>query len=189
MEIKDLIRRSFGEAKATNVVAESDRVRNNKRSSAWVEALAANFRAGYKVRDTSVKVFSRGYKKNRKNFGMNELLYDITVCSVAKVDAATRKKKLSYITKAHWQVESEFAKNSRQAIIDFNKLVLGSADNKLFIGPIVHDQESFRETLAAPAGMCSGNVYAAFLPHPGEWDENVSDLEVFQFIDDKWVMI
>lgn len=187
MNVKDLIIKSYNEAKSVNVVAEPEGERNRQRSMEWIKALAQGFQEMYD--NDSVVVFSRGNPDNRVDFKINELLHDITVCSISKVKAARHDTDLSYITKAHWQVESEFAKDSREAVIDFNKLVLGSADNKLFIGPIVYDQESFKETLAAPARMCSGNVYAAFIPHPGDWDDNNSKPEIFQFIGDKWVII
>lgn len=66
-------------------------------------------------------------------------------------------------------VESEFARNSRQALIDFNKLVLGSAHNKLFIGPQVSEVEPFVNVLKPAARACTGNVYIALIPHPAKW--------------------
>ena len=183
MNIKNLILKSYSEAKAVNIKAKSDGERNRQRSSKWVKTLADNFSNAY---GEAIKVFSKGCRKNRGDFKINELLHDITVCSVAKVAAIKPNKKLSYITKVHWQIESEFAKNSREAVIDFNKLVLGSADNKLFIGPIVKDHDKFMETLAAPARMCSGNVYATFLPHPSEWDDTHVRPKVYQFVGDGW---
>lgn len=189
MHLPDIIRTSYQKAKRVEITETDKRIRNNQRSKLWVEALAAAFRTAY-ARDAAVKVFSKGYAKNRDDFGINELLYDITVCKIAPVASAIHKKELFYVQEALWEVESEFARDSRQALIDFNKLVLGSAANKLFIGPKVRDQKSFINVLIEPARFCSGNIYAAFLPHPGQWDEDDSEPEVFQLaVRKEWILM
>ncbi len=71
-------------------------------------------------------------------------------------------------------MESEFARDSRQALIDFNKLVLGSAHNKLFVGPQVSKVEQFIDVLKPAARACTRNVYVALIPHPAKW-KNASD--------------
>ncbi len=38
--------------------------------------------------DETVRVFSKGCDVNRKDFGVNELLYDVLVCRVAPLTAA-----------------------------------------------------------------------------------------------------
>jgi hypothetical protein len=133
-----------------------------------------------------VRVFSRGYRLNRRDFGVNELLYDIAIVRVESVESSRQKKNLLYIKETLWQVESEFALNSRQSLIDFNKLVLGSAQNKLFIGPLFQDPDSLRKVIMPAAAACSGNVFAAFLAHPSEWNNNPSKPEVFHFTKGSW---
>ena len=45
-----------------------------------------------------------------------------------------RSKPLQFIAQCHWQIESEFSRgNTRDIVIDMSKLVMGSAENKLFI--------------------------------------------------------
>ena len=103
------------------------------------------------------------------------------------VESAKHKKALYYIKEVLWQVESEFAKNSREALVDFNKLVLGSAKNKLFIGPHVSDQESFIEVLRPAAKQCSGSVFLGMISHPAEWDsEDSSKIDFWKLSDGKW---
>lgn len=65
------------------------------------------------------------------------------MCRIARVESAAQGKTLWYVAEALWQVESELARDSRQALIDFNKLVLGAARHKLFVGPQVADSEAF----------------------------------------------
>lgn len=101
---------------------------------------------------------------------MRELLHDVTVCRLAPVQSAAQGKTLWYVTDALWQVESELARDSRQALIDFNKLVLGAARHKLFVGPQVTDPEAFIDVLRPAAARCVGHVFAALIPHPDAWD-------------------
>ena len=116
-----------------------------------------------------MRVFSKYDDSNRKDFKLNELLYDIVICEIGEVLSTTHRKTLYFIKEALWQVESEFAQDSRQTLVDFNKLVLGSAQNKLFIGPKVRDTERFITLLKPAARACSGNVYIALIPHPAKW--------------------
>lgn len=180
MNVRELVSASFQDARAKNIEESSPRTLHNRRSMEWVESLATRFRDAY-VSDKSIRVFSRHSDENRKDFGVNELLYDVTVASVGSVESAFHKKKLFFVKESLWQIESEFARDCRQALIDFNKLVLGSAKNKLFIGPHVKDHDAFIKVLIPAAAACSGEVYAAFIPHPDEWDAKSSAPEVFQF--------
>lgn len=120
--------------------------------------------------EPDVRVFTKHDERNRAEFGMNELLYDVAVCRTATIKSAATGKELHYVTAPIWHVESEFAKDSRQALFDFNKLVLGAAPLNLFVGPLVHDTASFLNVLRAPASCCAGRVFVALVPHPSEWD-------------------
>jgi hypothetical protein len=103
------------------------------RSSEWVRCLAGELKQLY-ADSPDVRVFHKGDGGNREDFGLNELLYDVCVCQTAPCASARQGKTLRHITRALWQVESEFARDSFEAVKDFNKLVLGAAENKLFIG-------------------------------------------------------
>jgi hypothetical protein len=146
--------------------------------------LAAEYRLHY-AKDSDVVTFSKYHETNRTNFGLNELLYDVCVCGTSSVASCRGTSSLQYVSKVLWQVESEFARDSKQALFDFNKLVLGSAKCKLFIGPIVHDCDAFMQTLSAPAQYCTGEVYAALLPEPAKWKSPIQP-RFFQFVSGKW---
>jgi len=136
-----------------------------------------------------VRVFSKHNPSHRKDFGLNEFLFDILVCRVDTVESAIHKKTLYYIREVMWQVESELAQDSRQALIDFNKLVLGSADNKLFVGSQVSDNASFLNVLSPTAKVCQGNVFAALIPHPRRWMTEEYCVQVWKFDTDHWVSV
>ena len=80
-----------------------------------------------------------------------------TVTGLAGVDEAMREAARGVgmrPAEVLWQVESEFANNSRETLKDFNKLVCGSAKHKLFVGSQVSDRESFIHVLLPAARAC-----------------------------------
>lgn len=150
--------------------------RNRKRSSQWVCALAEAFQSEY--RDPGVhRVFWVGNRENRKQFGINELLFDVMVCSVSTVESLQRhSNRLDFIDQCHWQVESEFNRsNSRAVIVDMSKLVVGSAENKLFISAHRDSETGEHDLLKLCAGIarrCTGKLFFAFVAHPDDWDDD-----------------
>ena len=188
MNVETLIQTSFSAARAAPVEGDSKGLLHGNRSRVWVETLADHFRRHFES-EPDVRVFSKHNPSNQKDFGLNELLFDILVCRVGTVPSAVHKKTLYYIRDAMWQVESEFARDSHQALIDFNKLVLGSADNKLFIGSQVSDNLSFLDVLSSAAKACQGNVSAALIPHPRYWRIEECRVQVWKFDIDQWVSL
>jgi hypothetical protein len=134
-----------------------------------VKFLAAGFRNFYSS-DKSIRVFSRDFDRNRKYINLNELLYDVCVCRLELVPPDLHAKNLYYVKEALWQVESEFSNNRKHALVDFSKLIIGCAENKLFIGQQVNNINSFLDILLQPARECSGRVFLCLLPHPKRWD-------------------
>jgi hypothetical protein len=177
-DIKQFIQSSFTAARAEPDEGDSVQEINQSRSRNWVKSLANQLRIHY-PNEQGVRVFSKYDDSNRKDFGLNELLHDIVVCRVGDVPSAKHKKTLCFVKETIWQVESEFARDSRQALIDFNKLVLGSAYNKLFIGPQVNKTEQFLNVLKPAARACTGNVYVALIPHPSNWKNASGDVKLW----------
>jgi len=177
MLIKQIVTEAFEAAKQKAVDATTDQERNRQRSIIWVESLASAFREYYQIKD-NYRVFSKYYEdiETRKDFGLNELLYDISVCKINYTESPKHKTKLAYIEKALWLVESEMAKDTRQLVYDFNKLLIGDAENKLFVGPINTYNKEQIEIFKKIALNCKGNVWVAMIPHPGEWKKtNLND--------------
>ena len=186
MNIISIVNNAFQATKGKQIEGTDRGQLHRNRSREWVETLADEFRKSYED-EPNVRVFSKHNESNRTEFGMNELLYDVLVCRVATTASAKRGAELFYVEEPLWQVESEFAKDTRQALFDFNKLVIGSAKNKLFIGPQVSDTEAFLDVLRAPARRCAGEVFVVLIPHPGEWDKNDSGVSIWQLTDGEWV--
>ena len=156
------------------------------RSSRFVESLASQLRLHYEDRK-EVAVLSMHFAGNRSRFGLNELLYDVLVCETANIMSATNQEDLTYVTKGIWAIESEFDRDSREALYDFNKLVLSSTENVLFIGPVVADKEGYLGVLSGAAERCLSNTYAVLVPHPSDWTEGATlQAEGFQWQDSAW---
>ena len=82
-----------------------------------------------------IRPFYRAYSNDSQDFGLTEFLHDICIARIGTVAANIHDTNLDTIKRVLWQVESEFSSNTREAVKDFNKLVAGSGENKLFIGP------------------------------------------------------
>lgn len=161
---------------------EIPRLINRNRSKNFVEELASQLREEY-TNHKSVFVLSKhsGKQDHREKFGLNELLFDILVCETEEVQSALGNETLTFVSKALWEIESEFARNSREAVYDFNKLVLGSSENKLFVGPQLPDEKGFLEPLAELAKRCNANIYVALVQHPGDWKKDEPSVHCWKF--------
>jgi len=173
----------FAKAKSCDINEDNPQERHRLRSQKWVETLAGEFKS--LTQANCIRTFSKYNDANRTDFGLNELLFDILVCETGTVKSSAHQKELLYIKRAMWVVESEMAKDCRQAVIDFSKLVLADSENKLFIGPQVHDSASFIKVLKEPARYCKGKLFLALIPHPEDWDKT-DHVGVWRFKDFDW---
>jgi hypothetical protein len=176
----------------------SSRSLHQQRSSEWVRCLAHELKtlvgkgAGEEG-DEDVRVLFRNNpdETSRADFGLNELLYDVCIVRTAEHPSACGGRSLRYVTKAAWLVESEFARDSSEAVKDFNKLVIGRAENKLFIGPRLGaaDEAGYLAALlpVAGAGAVDGsNLYVALVPHPGDWAPEMADVALRRYTTGAW---
>ena len=142
-----------------------------RRSEAWVNALAMQFQAYY-PRTTGHRVFWKDSKCNQTHFRLNEFLFDIAVCSVSTTLSLERQpRELEFISDCHWLVESEFRRNTRAIVVDMSKLVVGSAENKLFVA--AHrpgaGERAVLDRCTPIAERCRANVFFLFVSHPEDW--------------------
>ena len=151
-------------------------------AKAWIDCLGEGFREHYRSKEH--RVF---WRTNRDNsaFGLNELLFDISVCQIGYVKSIAKAKPLPYIAKSLWQVESEFDKrNSREITKDFSKLVMGRSENQLFISTYQGTrQEQVRSMCSKIASCCNGNLYLCFVEYPGKWSK---DPQLFKWEENDW---
>jgi len=181
-DVKQLLQGALQQAKSHPDSGKTTQRINMGRSQNWVKALAEQFKKRYDG-DSEIRIFSKSGDPNRKDFGLNELLHDLLVCRVGEVKSSVHKKKLCFIKEVLWQVESEFAHNTRSSFVDFNKLVLGSAKTKLFIASQVKKgtENLFLEVLKPAVRYCTGDVYVGMIPHPGDWGDTENDIHLWVF--------
>ncbi len=181
-DVKQLLQEALKQTRSKPDKGETKQKININRSQNWVKALAEQFKKRYEG-DSEIRIFTKTDYSNRKEFGLNEILHDILVCRVGEVESSIHKKKLCFIKEVLWQVESELAHNSKSALIDFNKLVLGSGRNKLFIASKVKKgtETSLLSVLKPAAGYCIGDVYVGMIPHPSKWVDTDNDVHLWVF--------
>lgn len=141
-------------------------------SSAWVEGIAEGFRREYSE-DQGYRVFSRGYKGNKRSFLLSEYLFDVTVIKVDEIKSASGRTQLEFPDETILHVESELQSNdSRASIVDFGKLLMSAAKNKLLVLPSGGQIELWaKRELAKVSEKCTGKFYIAFVPHPRGWSD------------------
>lgn len=146
------------------------RQRNAARSRQWVNLLAAGFETCYP--QPGYTVFRRDCAWHRHDYGLNELLCDILVC---RSEAPLRGRR--YLQSAEWAIESEFSRYARDALLDFSKLNLVKARNKLLV--ISAGANGIHALLQQCAKADGGeNFFIAELPHPDTW--RLEQLPVFR---------
>lgn len=178
MKYCELVNQAVSDANEENYSGLTDKKKNQMRSSNFVKHLSAGLRAKY-LFNQDVRVLSKDFGNNRVEFGLNELMFDILVCEVTQLLSANKTKEIVCVTSGMLAVESEMARDSRQAIYDFNKLVLSSCTSKLFVGPIVADIDAYIDTLSSAARFCKGELSLALICHPSKWKKSGPELGRF----------
>lgn len=175
MDIKAVVVGALEAAQGEDDALVTDGERHRSRSIRFVECLAARLLQEHSDCEEKLASMTKHDGQYRHLFGMNELLFDVALVSYDVVSSGSSGKDLAFVAKGLWIVESEMAKNKREALFDFNKLILGQADNKLFVGPHVHDEADYLRVLERAASNCSGSLYVALIPHPDEWPVSTGD--------------
>ncbi len=85
LNVHSIVVNALQPSRTKDAVGDSSGVINRNRSSEFVKQLAAEYNKFYEG-DEAIRVLSRGNNSNRTEFGLNELLYDVTVCSVSNIE-------------------------------------------------------------------------------------------------------
>ena len=79
------------------------------------------------------------------------------------------------------------ATNKREALYDFNKLIMGQAKKKLFVGPRVQNEADYLRVLGEAARNCAGELFVALVPHPSKWPaDNENSVRVWAWQSAQW---
>lgn len=172
MDIKTVVCNAYRSAKLKKGLS------HRELSERFVDCLAEQLKESL---DASVRVLSKRNKDNREHFGMNEMLHDIVAFSENLTASRQGDTCMHYVQDPLWQVESEFDERDYHVVRDFNKLILGSAPQRLFVASRRKDHDNFRRMLAPLAAACRCEVYLAIIPHPRFWEKDSDDPVVLCF--------
>ena len=164
---------------------------NRNRSAAWVDALAKEFDRRYRGKRHRTFWRRKCKDKSETEFGLQEFLFDVMVCSVSETKSLQRQPRpLKFIAECHWQIESEFSRtNTRDIIVDMSKLVVGSAPRQLFTTSHRRSRnEELLEQCSELAGRCASELYFAFISHPDDWNRDPAPKKptVYRWIAGDW---
>jgi len=186
--VQQLVNEAYQSARVREVATRRPSGMAYMRSRAFIAALAEQFRRVYPV-TAGYCVFAGRDQTNRAAFGREEFMGDVSVCEVDVIPAGRRGAGNAYVKRALWMVESEFDPAPKAALADFIKFVAGAADQKLFVAPVTPRAEGVLEPLAYPARHCSGEVYAALVPHPRGWPGAADRVQVWHWDREQWVCV
>ena len=208
IELCQIMRGAYSAARASFISDSTTRTQSepsdlhSARSSAWVERLAhalAKCESGGKQTEgkSEIRPFYLGYSKKSQDFGLTEFLHDICVARIGTVPANIHETRLDTVKGVLWQVESEFSSDSRKAVHDFNKLVAGCAENKLFVGPYLGNSRQacyaasgyrkvLRSVLIDVDIRSDENWYLGIVPHPRRWESDEAEkVKCWRFVRDE----
>jgi hypothetical protein len=173
VNLRDVILYSYRAARRETIEARSSQQRNTLRAAALVRALADELHTQCAAHRPAAEVrcFTRADRESRSALGLDEMLHDICVCEVDAVQTLRHRIDLRCVKGALWQVQVEFEHDVRATMAAFNKLVLGSAENKLLLCPLNSDPDGLAEVLSPLAASCSGTIHLGFVPHPSTWEQ------------------
>lgn len=163
-------------------------IKNHKdRSRVFIKFVHNKLTELYNSKD--IVVFSK--EKPNNDFNRSEFMYDIHICAFNKVTSPVHGSELPYIKESLVEIESEFAENTRESIIDFSKLVVGKAQLKIMILPNSmngDEKEHYLEPLKNVAIHIPEKLYCIFIPHPRSWENimNSDSCIVYEFVRGDW---
>jgi hypothetical protein len=195
-QLEHIFRDAYGQAQSRYETirrehdGKDDRSFHSDLSEAWIETLAVALHGHERTQCADgerewVKVFHRKNLEHRDKFLLNEFLHDICIARTGLTRAARHDTDVPVVKRVLWQVESEFDSNTREAAKDFNKLIAGRADRKLFVGPYkgntpqaLSAARSYRSVLrsireSAEQGR-EEEWYLGIVPHPARWNRDES---------------
>ena len=148
------------------------------RSRVWVNSLASAFSDVYSVdpENQQYRVFWGQMTERDRDFHRKEFLHDILICKTSVVRSiGSRGQSIPFVSEVLWQVESELRVDTRQISIDFSKLVMGSAEKKLFVA-MRSKREDITEKLIdvchEMGQFVFGDVYLCVLDDFDDWSIN-----------------
>ena len=183
-DLHDLLLRAWGKALARPVPVDARGGSAAARSKHFVGALGDAL-AAHHEKFPDVRVFCRG--RPQEMFPRREeFLFDVLVARMDTVTSPVHKASLPYICESLFQVESEFAFDTRETVLDASKLVCGAARQSLVVAPATSRPDNYLAPLAAIAPHVRGEMFVAFVSHPDRWGEETPAPVLLQWVTTGW---
>lgn len=191
--LQELIQAAWREAlnSSQDIGVESDQGKiNSERSKKWMNSLGRQFESQYDSKDD--RVLWIGNRDNKGDFGMQEMLFDMVVCRISRVNSLRNRTPLHFVAKCYWQIESEFNRdNSTEIVKDMRKLVLGSSKNKMFVASHKSTGQEWENRVLTMcskiAKCCDGKLFFCFIAHPEDWSKkSAPSPSIYQWINGAW---
>ena len=165
--INDVILSAWNDALHSLVKGNDRGDTNRARSGKWIDSFARRFEHHYP--GERYRLFWSSNSGNREQFGVNEFLFDLAVCSVSETKSLQIKvRDLPFIARCHRQIESEFSRaNTRDIIVDMSKLVMGSGHDLPRTAQLLNHRRRARTDAASLAHQAAGQSRPAQRRHPG----------------------
>ena len=113
-------------------------------------------------------------------------LHDILVCkTIDMLSIGNRRQVIPFVSEVLWQVESELALTHVRYPLTLARLVMGSAEKKLFVTmrskskPVT---EKLIEVCEEMGSCISGELYLCLLDHIDEWSVNCESPKVTELV-------
>ena len=187
MNIRRVIDESFAGATKALVMGTSPGALARARERAFVKSLVDQLQSEFAGDD--IRVFSQYGRGNRRDFGAEQLLSDICVCRIGAGQTGGRQNQdFVYVAEVLAQVEIELSREWRREIQALNRLISGSAAEKLLVAALPsRDSSASLKTLQAPFAAIPGAASLALIPRPADWDAAESSPEVWRLDAGEWI--
>ena len=182
--------------------------KHRRLSQAWVKYLGRGLEKFYRedLKRLDTYAFPGELElKTKLGIKQSEFLFDVSVGSYKsfkskKFESSKRKSPIYYQSHSIWQIESEFAEDTREVAIDFSKLFAGNADYAMMVGPSGKEEKDYymneMKKMQRSINTLSGKIlYFLILPHPRDWTDdnnrwkNGNNWYLYKWDKGKWMPI
>ena len=176
---------------------KSDQWKHRKLSQSWVKYLSFSLEEYHREKNENIYAFpSQLDLKEKLGIKQSEFLFDISVglyksFKSKKFESSKKVLPIYYQSKPIWQIESEFAEDTREIAIDFSKLLAGNADYAMMVSPEGKEKRDYymdemKKMLESNVSLGRKILYFLILPHPRDWVNKKREWSLHNWDNNDW---
>ena len=178
---------------------KSDQWKHRKLSQSWVKYLSFSLEKYHREREKNENIYAFPSKfdlKEELGIKQSEFLFDISVglyksFKSKKFESSKKVLPIHYQSKSIWQIESEFAEDTREIAIDFSKLLAGNADYAMMVSPEGKEKRDYymdemKKMLESNVSLGRKILYFLILPHPRDWVNKKREWSLHNWDNNDW---